>query len=68
MARRYGYPQTYGVPTRAIPDIAGPLNIDAEGDPGVPTNDMAEIPDGYCPDPMGFVDVIESPDRRRRSY
>lgn len=59
MAQRSGYPQTYGVETKALPDIKGPLNIDQDGDPGVPSNDMAEIPSGYCPDPMGYVSVIE---------
>lgn len=59
MAKREGYPQTYGVETRALPDIKGPLNIDRDGDPGVPANDMAEIPSGNCPDPMGYLSVIE---------
>jgi hypothetical protein len=67
MAPRGSYPPTYGVPTRAIPDILGPLNIDPPGgsDPGVPGNDLAEIPDTECPDPMAFVSVITRGDRRR---
>jgi hypothetical protein len=61
MAPRGSYPPTYGVPTRAIPDILGPLNINPPGgsDPGVPDNDMAEIPDGEPIDPMTFVSVIQ---------
>ena len=59
MAPRGAYPPTYGVETRALPDIKGPLNIDAQGDPGVPPNDMAEIPSGPCPDPLGYLSVIE---------
>lgn len=58
MAPKTTYPPTYGVETRALPDIKGPLNIDAQGDPGVPPNDMAEIPDGEPRDPMDFVDVF----------
>jgi hypothetical protein len=69
------YPETYGSPTDAIPDIKGPLNIDAVGsgyaDLMAPANDMQEIPDGPCPDPMDFVDIIEptgSPRGRLRRY
>lgn len=57
MAPRGTFPETYGVPTRALPDILGPLNIEAEGD-RVPPNDMAEIPSGEPRDPNDFVDVI----------
>lgn len=72
MAQNSRYPITYGTPTSAIPDLLGPLNVDAFGggfsDPFVPANDMQEIPDGPCPDPMDFVDIIEptgSPRGRR---
>jgi hypothetical protein len=58
MAPRGTFPDIYGVETRAIPDIKGPLNIDAEGD-HVPANDMAEIPDGDPIDPMTFVSAIQ---------
>ena len=58
MPKRDGYPPTYGVETKALPDIKGPLNINRDGDPGVPDNDMAEIPSGECPDPMGFLTPI----------
>lgn len=55
------YPNTYGKPTKAIPDIKGPLNIDAQGDPGVPPNDMAEVePTGSVNDPMGFLKGIDN--------
>jgi hypothetical protein len=37
------YPDTYGKPTKALPDILGPLNIEQQGDKLVPANDMAEI-------------------------
>ena len=43
--------------------MAGALNVDAYGggyaDLCVPANDMQEIPDGPCPDPMDYVDIIE---------
>ena len=59
MAPRGEYPPTYGKETSALPDIKGPLNINRDGDPGVPDNDMAEIPSGPCPDPLGYLSVIE---------
>jgi hypothetical protein len=43
MSKRSGYPDMYGVPTKALPDILGPLNIDQQGDNLVPANDMAEV-------------------------
>jgi len=60
MARKSGYPDSYGRPTKALPDVLGPLNIDEEGDSFVPPNDMADVADGMakgteCPDPMGFL-------------
>jgi hypothetical protein len=64
MAPRGTFPDVYGTPTRALPDIKGPLNIDSEGD-HVPPNDMAEIPDGACPDPLDLVNIIESQGRKR---
>ena len=64
MAPRGTFPEPYGVPTGALPDIKGPLNIDAEGD-HVPANDMAEIPSGPCPDPLDLVDIIEPQGRKR---
>ena len=67
---RQSYPVTYGSPTSAIPEILGPLNVDAVGsgleDPGVPPNDMIEIPAGPPRDPMDFVDVIENTSFPRR--
>lgn len=66
MAPRGAYPPTYGVETSALPDIKGPLNIDAQGDPGVPPNDMQEFPDGPCPDPLDYVNVIEPTGGTRR--
>ncbi len=58
------YPPTYGKPTRALPDIEGPLNIDQEGDTGVPPNDMAEVADGLATgkkvnDPLGLLKGID---------
>jgi len=41
--RGAAYPDTYGTPTQALPDVLGPLNIDQEGDQFVPPNDMAEV-------------------------
>jgi hypothetical protein len=58
MAKKSGqYPDLYGSPTKALPDILGPLNIDEEGDKCVPRNDMNEFPraDGTIgPDPIGL--------------
>jgi hypothetical protein len=65
MAPRGTFPDIYGVETSALPDIKGPLNIDAEGD-HVPANDMQEIPSGPCADPMRFVEDIEPQGRSRR--
>ena len=59
MAPRGAYPPTYGRETKALPDLKTPLQIDADGDPGVPPNDQAEIPDGEPRDPMGFLTGID---------
>jgi hypothetical protein len=64
MAKTSGYPDIYGKPTKALPLIMGPLNIDAEGDALVPRNDMAEVGGGLADgkgisDPMGFLTPIE---------
>jgi hypothetical protein len=64
------YPEEYGRPTKALPDIKGPLNIDEEGDVCVPKNDMAEVAGrlvmgGECPDPMGFLTAIEGKGKRK---
>jgi hypothetical protein len=54
------YPDIYGKPTKALPDVKGPLNIQHEGDKGAPDNDMVEIePSGTVSDPMGFLKGIE---------
>jgi hypothetical protein len=37
------YPDSYGKPTKALPDILGPLNVDQQGDKLVPANDMAAV-------------------------
>jgi hypothetical protein len=55
-----GYPDQYGRETKALPDILGPLNIDAQGDKLVPANDMAEIAPSWAMgkesrDPLGVV-------------
>lgn len=57
------YPPIYGKPTKALPDIMGPLNIAAEGDP-VPENDMAAVGDGLSTgkgvaDPLGLIKGID---------
>ena len=54
------YPDTYGKPTKALPDINGPLNINQEGDSLVPDNDMAGVAPGWVmgkesKDPLGVV-------------
>jgi hypothetical protein len=54
------YPDEYGRPTKALPDILGPLNIDQQGDKLVPANDMAEVAPGWVTgkesrDPLGVV-------------
>jgi len=54
------YPDEYGKPTKALPDILGPLNIDQQGDKLVPPNDMAEVAPGWVTgkesrDPLGVV-------------
>ena len=57
------YPQTYGNKMAGVlPDMATPLNINAEAQDPVPSNDMGAIPwsDGKGPkDPMAFVTPIE---------
>jgi hypothetical protein len=65
-----GYPETYGHPTKALPDIEGPLNIEHEGDKLVPDNDMAEIAGrfvtgGECPDPLGLLTFVEGKGKRK---
>jgi hypothetical protein len=65
MAKRSGYPDTYGYPTKALPDIMGPLNIQEEGDILVPPNDMAEVAPELCMggrlrDPLDLVYCIET--------
>jgi hypothetical protein len=65
-ARNVSYPDTYGKAQKgALPDILGPLNIEAEGDALVPQNDMAEIAGAMCsgegsPDPLDIVYLIET--------
>lgn len=54
------YPDQYGRPTKALPDIMGPLNIEHEGDVLAPNNDMAEIGPSWAmgkdaKDPLGVV-------------
>jgi hypothetical protein len=54
------YPETYGKPTKALPDILGPLNIEHQGDKDVPANDMAEVAPSWAQgkesrDPLGVV-------------
>lgn len=39
------YPQIYGHPTSALPDLLTPLNIEHVGD-SVPDNDMVDVADG----------------------
>lgn len=58
------YPDMVGKPTKALPDILGPLNIDEEGDKLVPRNDMAEVGGVMCdgkgsPDPLGLLRDID---------
>lgn len=58
------YPDTYGQPTSALPDVLGPLNIDEQGDSFVPKNDMAEVADGFARgqkpnDPLGLLRGID---------
>lgn len=53
------FPKTYGHPTRALPDVVGPLNIDHSGD-DAPDNDMAEVGPEWAKgqrsrDPIGIV-------------
>jgi hypothetical protein len=64
-SRKSGYPDTYGKPTSALPDILGPMNVDEEGDVLAPRNDMAEIAPDMCMgrevnDPLGLVYCIET--------
>jgi hypothetical protein len=54
------YPETCGKPTKALPDILGPLNIEHQGDKDVPNNDMAEVAPSWAQgkesrDPLGVV-------------
>lgn len=54
------YPDEYGKPTKALPDILGPLNIEHQGDSLVPSNDMSEVAPGWVTgksskDPLGVV-------------
>jgi hypothetical protein len=54
------YPDTYGKPTKALPDILGPLNVDQQGDKLVPSNDMAAVAPTWATgkeskDPLGVV-------------
>jgi len=63
--KRSSYPDSYGVPTKALPDILGPLNIADEGDVLVPQNDMAEVAPamamgGKLRDPLDLVYCIET--------
>jgi hypothetical protein len=58
------YPDMQGQPTKALPDILGPLNIDHEGDKLVPGNDMIEVAGAMCdgkgsPDPLGLLRDID---------
>jgi hypothetical protein len=71
MAKKSGYPDTYGRPTKALPDILGPLNIDAEGDELVPPNDMAGVAPGMClggklADPLDIVYCIETDGTKKK--
>jgi hypothetical protein len=64
MAKKSMYPDTYGKPTSALPDVLGPLNVDNEGDELVPPNDMAEVAPDFChghpsPDPLSLISVIQ---------
>lgn len=57
------YPPVYGKPTKALPDIMGPLNIDQEGD-STPHNDMAGVADGLATgkkvnDPLGLIKGLD---------
>ena len=56
------YPNEYGKTKKGVlPDILGPLNVDAEkGDRLVPQNDMGEVGGSMCkgtkvPDPNDFL-------------
>jgi hypothetical protein len=65
MKNKGTYPDMYGTPIKGcLPDMATPLNIDAEGDALVPPNDMKEVagPVGdtnyVSPDPLNLIKLF----------